>query len=365
MPGTLTLAALRRQTVLASLLPPTSLARALERAGFVQADPIRTPARAQDLILRHRVAGYRAGDLERRFARLGLEEDYLYAYGFMPRTTYRLLHPRSDPATSGRWRVPDELADRVLAFVREQGPTHPADLAARFGRERAVNGWGGFSTATTRALQSLHYHGLLRVAGRRDGIRLYEPAVPDREHVPLEDRRRRIALLVLGILGPLAEAGLASTFGLLARGVPGLSGWRQTLAPLMASGEVASGEVDGVRYFWPATVPRRAGMARAVRLLAPFDPIVWERRRFEHLWGWEYRFEAYTRSAQRRFGYYAMPMLWGYDVIGWANVSLAGERLDAELGFVSSRPRDPQFRRALDAELAAIEAFLLARRGGR
>jgi uncharacterized protein YcaQ len=365
MPARLTLAALRRQAVLGSLLPSTTLARAVERAGFVQADPIRAPARAQDLILRHRVAGYRAGDLERRFARLGLEEDYFYAYGFMPRATYRLLHPRPDPATSDRFRVPDELAADVLAFVRERGPTHPAELAARFGRERALNGWGGFSTATTRTLQSLHYRGLLRVAGRRDGIRLYEAAVPDREPLPPEDRGRRIVLLVLGILAPLAEPGLASTFGLLSRGVPGLDGWRRTLAALLSAGEVVSGEVDGVHYFWLSTVSGQAGAARAVRLLAPFDPIVWERRRFEHLWGWDYRFEAYTRSERRRFGYYAMPMLWGYDVIGWANVSLAGERLDAKFGFVSARPRDPRFRRALDAELAAMEVFLLARRGGR
>ena len=103
MAGKLTIQALRRQAVLGSLLPPTTLARAIGTAGFVQADPIRAPARAQDLILRHRVAGYRVGDLERRFARLGLEEDFLYAYGFMPRDTVRLLHPR-DPGSSGRWQ---------------------------------------------------------------------------------------------------------------------------------------------------------------------------------------------------------------------------------------------------------------------
>jgi len=45
-----------------------------------------------------------------------------------------------------------------------------------------------------------------------------------------------------------------------------------------------------------------------VRLLAPFDPLVWNQRRFEHLWGWTYRFEACTPLVQRRFGYYAMRM---------------------------------------------------------
>ncbi len=357
MAGGLTIAALRRQAVLGSLSPPATLTRAINAAGFVQADPIRAPARAQDLILRHRVAGYRAGDLERRFARLGLEEDFLYAYGFMPRETHLLLHPR-DPASSGRYQVPGQLATEVLAFVRDRGPTHPVDLADRFGRERAVNGWGGFSKATTQVLQSLHYHGLLRVAGRRDGIRVYEAAMPHPDPRAPEERSRHIALLVVGILAPLSDAGLAATFGLLGRGAPGLGGWRQTVASLLASGELEAGEVDSVRYFWPPGGVRRRDSPDAVRLLAPFDPIVWERRRFEHLWGWDYRFEAYTRPEQRRFGYYAMPLLWDYDIIGWANVSLKEGRLDADVGFVGARPRDPAFRRGLDAELAAMESFL-------
>jgi uncharacterized protein YcaQ len=361
MSGKLTITALRRQAVLGTLSPPTTLARAIGAAGFVQADPIRAPARAQDLILRHRVAGYRAGDLERRFARLGLEEDFLYAYGFMPRDTYRLLHPR-DPETSGWFQVPRDLAAEVLAFVRDQGPTHPADLEERFGRERAVNGWGGFSKATTRALQNLHYHGALRVAGRRDGIRIYEAASPHAEPLAPEERCRRIVRLVIGVLAPLADAGLAATFGLLGRGAPGLGGWRQVVEKLLATGELESGEVDGERYYWPVDGATRRGSLQAVRLLAPFDPLVWERRRFEHLWGWDYRFEAYTKPEQRRFGYYAMPVLWGHDVVGWANVSLDGGRLDAKLGFVAKRPRDPGFQRGLDAELAAMESFLTERR---
>ena len=68
---------------------------AIARLGFVQADPIRAPARAQDLTLRHRVAGYRAGDLERRYPRLAIEEDFFVNYGFLPRATQAM--PRSRP----------------------------------------------------------------------------------------------------------------------------------------------------------------------------------------------------------------------------------------------------------------------------
>jgi len=62
----ITLDVLRRYAAGRTFFPPTTLKRALGRMGFVQADRIRAPARAQDLILRHRVEGYRAGDLERR-----------------------------------------------------------------------------------------------------------------------------------------------------------------------------------------------------------------------------------------------------------------------------------------------------------
>ncbi len=66
----ITLDGLQRFAVARSLFPPTTLKRALHRLGFVQADPIRTPARAQDLTLRHRAKGYCAGDLERRYVEL-------------------------------------------------------------------------------------------------------------------------------------------------------------------------------------------------------------------------------------------------------------------------------------------------------
>src|SRR3954454_11605020 len=93
----ITLDDMRRFTVARSLFPPTTLKRALDRMGFVQADPIRAPARAQDLILRHRVKGYCAGDLERRYAKLGVHEDFFVNYGFVTEELQALMHPRGTP----------------------------------------------------------------------------------------------------------------------------------------------------------------------------------------------------------------------------------------------------------------------------
>ena len=357
-----TIASLRAHALATSLFPPTQLGRAVAQLGFVQADPIRAPARAQDLILRHRVTGYRAGDLERRFVRLGLEEDFLYAYGFLPRETARLLHPRPDPDDPARLYRPTGLAAEVLATVYERGETHPRDLEAQFGRDRAVNGWGGFSKETTQALHRLHYQGLLRVVRRRDGIRIYGRSLPPDEEgaVSPEERARRLVLLVVSILAPISDVSLRSTLVLMRRGAPGLGLMGAAIEALLASGALACAEVDGERYLWPAAqIVARSDAARGVRFLAPFDPVVWDRRRFAHLWGWSYRFEAYTPAPRRQFGYYALPLLWREQVIGWVNAVIDRGHLRLEPGFVGKMPRGRDFQRAFDAEAARLAAFLL------
>jgi uncharacterized protein len=97
-----------------------------------------------------------------------------------------------------------------------------------------------------------------------------------------------------------------------------------------------------------------------VRLLAPFDPAVWDRRRFELLWGWAYRFEAYTPAPKRVRGYYALPLLWRDQVIGWGNIGIANGKLSADLGYVAGKPpREAGYRQALHNELQQMKAFLL------
>src|SRR5215471_108249 len=120
----ITLDDLRRFAVARRLFKPTTLKRTLDRLGFVQADPIRAPARAQDLILRHRVKDYRAGDLERLYPTLYIEEDFFVVYGFLARRVQALMHPRANagvPAEgSDAWSVErDKQARLLLEFVQE------------------------------------------------------------------------------------------------------------------------------------------------------------------------------------------------------------------------------------------------------
>jgi uncharacterized protein YcaQ len=162
---------LRRFAVAQSLFPPTTLKRAFDRLGFVQADPIRAPARAQDLMLRHRVKNYRAGDLERRYCKLGIEEDVFINYGFVTRSLQALMHPRSErsvPASGGQpWPAArKKKAQLLLDFVSERGAVHPREVDDHFSHGRVKNYWGGSSNATTHLLDAMHYRGMLRVARR-------------------------------------------------------------------------------------------------------------------------------------------------------------------------------------------------------
>jgi uncharacterized protein YcaQ len=118
---------------------------------------------------------------------------------------------------------------------------------------------------------------------------------------------------------------------------------------------------DGVRYIWPTGRLRRSEPEDAVRFLAPFDPLVWDRRRFEHFWGWPSRFEAYTPPAKRKLGYYALPLLWRADVIGWVNVLRRGNELTVEPGFLKERqPSGRAFQNAFEAESERLRYFLSA-----
>ena len=118
-----------------------------------------------------------------------------------------------------------------------------------------------------------------------------------------------------------------------------------------------AGDVD---WYWPADeAPEGHATQDVVRFLAPFDPVVHDRDRFELLWNWTYRFEAYTPAAKRKLGYYAMPILWRDRVIGWANLSIKNGALDSSLGFVDdSAPNEREFKRELEAELDRVREFL-------
>jgi uncharacterized protein YcaQ len=232
---------------------------------------------------------------------------------------------------------------------------------AHFSHGTVRNYWGGSSNATTHLLDAMHYQGLLRVVRRDAGIRVY--AVRQHEPRPsdIDLRRLRIDALVdvaVRIYAPLPGTTLSTLVRRLRYAVPHWQG-ELTSALKRARQRLSHARLDGVDWYWPSVKQATTNPAPdTVRLLAPFDPVVWDRLRFELLWGWAYRFEAYTPPPKRRLGYYALPLLWRDQIIGWGNLAVKDGELTSEVGYIHSPPRDRAFKQELDAELDRMKTFL-------
>jgi uncharacterized protein len=353
---------LARIAVARTFFATTNLTNAIETLGYTQADPIRAPARAQDLILRHRVEGYCVDDLEAQYPTLPVIEDMLHNYGFFPRQHITLLYPRK---LSTRWQTyMDEhraLRRKVLRYLTDNAEAHPRDVEKFVGASQRVNGWGGTSSASTLMLEGLHREGVARVARREAGQRVYARAAPVRAKDALSATARGDALIALlvNLYAPLPMRSLTHTISMCGAYKPDVD-YKARIQAMIRRGALVTVDVDGLTYVSPAGESVEADVRDEVRLLAPFDPLVWDRRRFEHLWQWPYRFEAYTPAAKRQLGYYALPLLWRENVIGWANVEADRERgvVSVECGYVNSKPRGRAFRVALEAEVARLKVFL-------
>jgi uncharacterized protein YcaQ len=235
----------------------------------------------------------------------------------------------------------------------------------RFAHGKVTNWFGGTSNATTRLLDEMHYRGLLRVARREGGTRVYEARDPagasPEDDETIAQRLDALVDIAVGKYAPLPAGSLGRLLSLLCVGVPQ---WRERRAATLARAKrrLAHARVGDEDWYWPEEenpASRRWDPDEAVRLLAPFDPIVFDRRRFEIFWGWPYRFEAYVPPPKRKLGYYALPLLWRDQVVGWGNVVVQNGGLSCRFGYVNGRaPGGADFSKGLAAELDRLRVFL-------
>ena len=352
---------LRRLAVARTFAPPTDLAGAIRAMGYVQADPIRAPARAQDLILRHRVANYLIDDLERRYSRLPVVEDMLHNYGFFPREHLALLYPR---VLSDRWHQFVEehgpLRNKLLRYLNENVDAHPREVERALGTGARINGWGGTSSATTLMLEALHREGRAEVVRRDSGVKVYMRAQPRAPALPAIKRAEGLIRLAIKLYAPLTQKSLMRLLAMMGSRKPDID-YAKRIDLMVSRDELRREVVDGQTWIWPMheVIPEES--EDRVRLLAPFDPLVWDRGRFETFWGWAYRFEAYTPPAKRKLGYYALPMLWRDRIIGWANIATEAGRVTIETRFAAKKPTRAEatgFKRALEDEVECVRIFL-------
>ena len=209
----------------------------------------------------------------------------------------------------------------------------------------------------------MHYAGLLRVVRRDAGIRIYAARAPSLPPATSAEREERLDALVdvaIQAYAPLPAVTLSHLVGRLRYAAPQWTDQRKG-ALRRARARLAHARVEEVDWFWPADerVQAASQPPDVARLLSPFDPLVWDRPRFERLWGWPYRFEAYTPAAKRRLGYYALPLLWKDRVMGWGTVTIRNGAVQCTIGYTASHPpRDRAFKRELEAEIDRMRVFL-------
>lgn len=345
--------------------PFADVGTALSHLGYVQIDPLNICGRMHDLILRNRVAGYREGDLVRHLHGAETGPTPAAPRRALERVAFEHHHPstnilvafpleawphllgamRERSRHAGAWAgrlTPREreLAPKLLAEIAARGPLGSEDFDDARRAHRVV--WGA-ATLVKSTLQKLFFHGRLLIGQRDNGRRRYDlpervlparilalPEAPVRETArwlaQLKLRQRRLAMLTRDEQRAIGEEAQAVTVD----GCPALYCLREDAELLEACG--ADGKApESLTQLPECLKPASARLTpdrniESVRLLAPLDPLIYDRRVTKALWNFDYTWEAYTPATKRVRGHYALPVLAGTELVGHVEPKADRER---------------------------------------
>lgn len=324
--------------------------RLVDRIGLLQIDSVNVLARAHLLPVFSRLGPYDVGLLDRLAGRRPrrLVEYWAHEASYLPPATYQLLRWRMERHRErNHWgrelALHPGVVDAVRDLVAERGPVTASQVHDLLGHRRGPQeGWGWHWTPAKHALEHLFNVGEIATARRTPQFeRAYDltervlPAEVLARPVPAEaDAVRELVAIAAAAHGVATLRGLADYFRLPAAPTA------RAVAALVADGTLEEVRVAGwsrPAYLHTAARVPRSTHARA--LLAPFDPLVFERRRLHEIWGMHYRIGIYTPVAQRTHGYYVLPFLLGEHLV--ARVDLKADRAAGVLRVRAAHAEDP------------------------
>lgn len=308
------------------------LQRVLDRIGLFQIDSVSAVVRAHYMPLYSRLGPYPMAlldDAMQSKKRL-LFEYWAHEASLLPLETFPLMRWRMERAADHDemygalakfGRDNKAYVDDIFRQVVDRGPIAASDIEGAKGS----GGWWGWSREK-HAFEWLFWAGRITTHSRRGFERLYDlpervlPSAIYELPVPTPADAHRELLRISARAHGVATAGcLRDYFRLSPADMKG------RLEELVETGELIPVRVEGwdkqAYLHADARIPRKV-QARA--LLAPFDPLVFERKRAEQLFGFRYRIEIYTPAEKRQYGYYVLPFLLGERIV--ARIDLKADR---------------------------------------
>jgi uncharacterized protein YcaQ len=344
-------------------------ASAVEHLGYVQIDTINVIERCHHHILWTRIPGYRRADLRQaQSVDKSIFEYWTHALSYVPSRDFRFFIPdmKLHRREGHKWFATVKPADlrKVLRLIRKDGALTIRDIDddVLVDKEHL---WAS-RKPSKRALQLAFYTGAVTISERNGMLKTYELMQRhfgwDKPPKPASTQEVSNYLLDRA----LRAQGLVSLDSICHLDAPRKPQIRRLIESRVRRKELAPVVLEGAgkQEHWarPETLEAGGSAPELVHVLSPFDPLIIQRKRTELFFGYDHRFEAYVPKEKRVFGYFALPVLVGDDIV--AAIDLKTDRKNRQLllqkwNWIGKRPRK-DLKRRIEEQLHRFEHFQLA-----
>ncbi|MGY3038009.1 uncharacterized protein YcaQ [Bradyrhizobium sp. USDA 4354] len=349
-----------------------AVADAIAHLGYVQIDTINVIERCHHHILFSRIPSYRRADLRHaQSTDKSVFEYWTHALSYVPANDFRFFLPamREHRREGHKWFASVKSADtrKVMRLLRV-GPLTIRDIDDDVLVEKE-HLWQS-RKPSKRALQLAFYTGAVTISERQGMLKTYELMTRHFgwDKLPKPASSKEITAYLLD--RALRSQGVVSLDSICHLDAPRKKPVARLIASRVRRGELVPVTIEGAgkQEHWasPAALELHEVSPDLVHILSPFDPLIIQRKRTNLIFGYNHLFEAYVPKAKRKFGYFALPVLVGDEIV--AALDLKTDRQAKKLlmqkwtwvGQGRKTAGRKELKRRIEDELDRFERFQLA-----